>query len=239
MKIVEPEDTKNFIQLVKSYDLEDLINFSKTVKVLYVDKDTSSRNDYYGIFKIFFHDIDIASDAQEGLEYFHKNRYDLIILSLNIEKLNCVQLIEKIRAISRHITILVLSSKEKYFIDLIRLGIDGYILSPVEVRQFVEIIQKVIETLQNKQALFEYRIELEKKNKELLSLNQNLQKKIKDEVDKNRQKDIKLLEQAKITSMADMLSNISHQWKQPLSIIIRVVVGIEIKQNIINVTDII
>lgn len=237
MKIVQKEDTKNFIQLVKNYNLEDLIDFSKTVKVLYVAKETKLRDDYLGIFKIFFYEIDIASSREEGLKLFHQIRYDLIITALDMKNNSGVELIQQIRKISRHITILVLSSEEKYFIDLIRLGIDGYILNPVEVQQFVEIIQKVIETLQNKQALYEYRIELENKNKELYLLSKNLKQKVKEEVEKNREKDIKLFEQSKISSMADMLSNIAHQWRQPLSIISTAASGIELQKEFDNLSD--
>ncbi|MGM0518636.1 MAG: sensor histidine kinase [Campylobacterota bacterium] len=52
-------------------------------------------------------------------------------------------------------------------------------------------------------------IELEEQNKKL-------EKKVQDEVNKNRQKDKVLFQQAKFASMGEMLVNISHQWRQPL-----------------------
>ena len=237
MKIVKREDKEHFLKILKKYDLEDFIGFSKTVKVLYVDRDTGLREDFYGVFKIFFYDIDIASNGQEALELFNKNKYDLIITALDIEKLNGVELISKIRQISRHITILVLSSKEKYFIELIRLGIDGYILNPIEVEQFVVIMQKVLETLQNKQALYEYRIELEAKNEELGRLNENLELEVKRELAKNREKDIRLFEQAKMAALGEMIGNIAHQWRQPLSIISTAATGIEIQKEFDSLTN--
>jgi signal transduction histidine kinase len=237
MKITQQQDMKSLIKIVNHYNLEDLITFSKTVKVLYVAKDTALRDDYYGIFKIFFHEIDVASNGKEGLEYFQKNKYDLIIIALDIEKISSVELIEKIRKTSLHITILIISSEKKYFTDLIRLGIDGYILSPIEVQQFIRIIQKVIETLQNKQIVYEYQIELEKKNKELFELNTTLKENIKKEIKKNRDKDIKLFEQSKITSMADMLSNIAHQWRQPLNVISTAASAIEIEKKFQYLND--
>mgnify|MGYP000090004117 FL=1 len=52
-------------------------------------------------------------------------------------------------------------------------------------------------------------LELEHHNKEL-------EKRIKEEVAKNREKDKLMFQQAKLASLGEMLGNISHQWRQPL-----------------------
>ncbi len=44
----------------------------------------------------------------------------------------------------------------------------------------------------------------------------------------NRQKEAYILEQSKMTAMGDMLSNIAHQWRQPLSAITTIVSGIKV-----------
>ena len=59
----------------------------------------------------------------------------------------------------------------------------------------------------------------------LRKANQNLEKKIKKEVEENRQKDIMLYQQRKMAEMGEMIGNIAHQWKQPLTIL-----------NVINAT---
>ena len=56
-------------------------------------------------------------------------------------------------------------------------------------------------------------------NNQLCSLNSNLEEKIEMEVKKNRIKDIRLDQQSKSANIGSMIANISHQWKQPLSII--------------------
>jgi signal transduction histidine kinase len=56
-------------------------------------------------------------------------------------------------------------------------------------------------------------------SKELNDLNQNLGEKIEQQVEKVRSQELLLLEQSKNASMGEMISNIAHQWRQPLSAI--------------------
>jgi PAS domain S-box-containing protein len=55
--------------------------------------------------------------------------------------------------------------------------------------------------------------------KEIEELNKNLEKRIVLEVEKNREKDLQIFQNAKMASLRDMIGNIAHQWRQPLSAI--------------------
>jgi len=241
MKLSQKYKEHNFFKVIHQYHLEDFIEFSKTVKVLYVDNESKNRDDYYGIFKVFFHDIDVVSNGEEGLEYFTNNKYDLIITTIDLPYMSGLELVQKIREISRHITILVLSSEQKHFIEFIRLGVDGYILKPIEVEQFINIIYKVIETLHNKQALYEYRVELEKlvdeKTAKLQELNNSLEQKIQEEVEKNIKHEKYLSNQSKLIAMGEMIGNIAHQWRQPLSYISTAATGMRVKKEMNMLAD--
>ncbi len=68
--------------------------------------------------------------------------------------------------------------------------------------------------------------------KELEELNKNLEEKIALEIEKNREKDKQLFEQAKTLQLNEMIGNIAHHWRQPLSAISTCASGLTVKQEL-------
>ncbi|WP_172124155.1 sensor histidine kinase [Arcobacter acticola] len=70
----------------------------------------------------------------------------------------------------------------------------------------------------------------------LKKMNEELNEKIKIEIKKNEEKTRISIQQSRMASMGEMLENIAHQWRQPLSTISVAASGIEIKKelNILN-----
>ncbi|KJR41625.1 PAS sensor protein [Candidatus Magnetoovum chiemensis] len=62
---------------------------------------------------------------------------------------------------------------------------------------------------------------------ELRELNMNLEKKVKQEIEKRRQKEQLLLQQSKMAAMGEMIGAIAHQWRQPLNSLAIIVQDIE------------
>ncbi len=77
----------------------------------------------------------------------------------------------------------------------------------------------------------EYENELTKKNKKLKLLNTNLEKEVKKQVFNIRKKDEILNQQSKLAAMGEMIGNIAHQWRQPLSTISTAASGIKMQDE--------
>ena len=78
---------------------------------------------------------------------------------------------------------------------------------------------------------------LKEKKDELDKLNLSLEIKIKDEVEKNKLFQEKLFKADKLASMGEMMSNIAHQWRQPLSMISTVATGTKIQKEFGTLKD--
>ncbi len=70
------------------------------------------------------------------------------------------------------------------------------------------------------------------KTEELRDLNQNLEACIKTEVEKNREKEKQLFEREKMAQMGEMIGNIAHQWRQPLSTISTCASGMQMQDEL-------
>mgnify|MGYP003445785643 FL=1 len=90
------------------------------------------------------------------------------------------------------------------------------------------LLKKLNETLIEK---------VHQKTKKLREINNQLEEKIKKEVDENLKKDRLLSQQQKMISMGQMIENIAHQWRQPLSLITTSVSGLKIKKMLGDLDD--
>lgn len=71
-----------------------------------------------------------------------------------------------------------------------------------------------------------------KRENQLINENDILDKKVKEEVQKNLQKEKQLIQQSRSAAMGDMLAAIIHQWKQPLSAISSHISSLEVNVRI-------
>ncbi len=81
------------------------------------------------------------------------------------------------------------------------------------------------------------KVKVKKKTKELEEINQNLEEKISLEVEKNKQTQQQLFKSEKMASMGEMIGNIAHQWRQPLSIISTGATGLILQKEYDSLTD--
>jgi len=73
--------------------------------------------------------------------------------------------------------------------------------------------------------------EVEHKTEELRHLNEYLEEKIKEEVEKNILTQQHLFKAEKLASLGEMIGNIAHQWRQPLSVISTAATGLQLQKE--------
>lgn len=70
-------------------------------------------------------------------------------------------------------------------------------------------------------------LSLEEKVKELDEFNRSLHNKVSEEVKKQREKENLLIQQSKLAALGEMIGNIAHQWRQPISAVSAVMMNIK------------
>ncbi len=75
------------------------------------------------------------------------------------------------------------------------------------------------------------------KEHELKELNNSLSKQVDDAIKKSKKQDLIIAEHSKNLTMKEILNNIAHQWRQPLSIITTCTSGLRLKKDFNNLSD--
>jgi len=176
-------------------NIEELVMHSKKYKVLYVEDDVLIRNEYKMLFEIFFDDVSIAVDGEDGLNKFKSDSFDLVVSDLEMPKLSGIELLREIRKLNETIPLVILSAYDNsdFFIKTIDIGIDGYIVKPIKSEQVFNVFSKIIYKLKVK--------EESKQTKRLLQI-------YKDTVEKNMIV-VKINSQGLITFVNNHLCTIS------------------------------
>jgi len=114
---------------------------------LYVEDNAEARDATLMILEEFFDDIVVACNGEKGFLKFKQNNIDLIITDINMPKLNGIEMSKKIRQNNPDIPILFFSAynESKDFLESIMLGIEGYLIKPINIDQFLLILKKVIQ----------------------------------------------------------------------------------------------
>ena len=161
-----------------SSDIKELSKFGKTIKILYVEDNEDAREQTLKLLKNFFDDIEVAVDGQEGLDKFRedkfredKDAFRIIFTDISMPNMNGIEMLENIRKQDEKIPVIILSAHNEvdFFLDTIRLGVDGYILKPIDMQQFINTLTKTLEQIKLEQDNIKYKNQLENINSDLES----------------------------------------------------------------------
>jgi len=76
-----------------------------------------------------------------------------------------------------------------------------------------------------------YHAQVQQKAQELETLNHTLESRVQEEIQKNREQEQLLIQKSKFIALGEMISNIAHQWRQPLSQLSALLMTLKLKYN--------
>ncbi|MGM0409872.1 MAG: response regulator [Bacillota bacterium] len=104
-----------------------------------------------GIAKLldFYEELEVIGEANDGLETVRmvRNSFpDLVLLDLNMPRMNGIDTIKKIKEIAPEIKVLILTihDEEEYVYEVTQAGAEGYIQKDIEPEELRKAISKVI-----------------------------------------------------------------------------------------------
>ena len=121
----------------------DNLSILKNKKVLYVEDDVVIRESIAKVLGIFFDDITLAIDGEEAMNLL-KNRFDVIILDLNLPKYNGLEIAKEVRKNSEETLIFLISSYQETqnLRDAMRLGAIDYLPKPIRFDDLKNVLSE-------------------------------------------------------------------------------------------------
>lgn len=161
----------------------------KDVTILYVEDEKDIRETYIDFFGMFVKKILFAEDGEMGLMLFkeHQDDIDLVISDIKMPKLDGINMVQEIKAIRADVPVIFTTA----FSD------SSYLMEAIKLKADDYILKPI-----DLKAL-------------LLSMEKIILPKIQQQ--KLQEQERLLFLQNRLASMGEMLGNIAHQWKQPLS----------------------
>jgi len=135
-----------------------IIEKTKPLKVLFVEDNDTARETISRLLKRFFVNLETASNGREGLEKFKEKKYDLVITDINMPYMNGIEMLKEIKKLHEDVYSIVVTAfnETEYFLEAIKLRVDGFILKPIDLDQIISVLQKVINDYLNKRNAKKY-----------------------------------------------------------------------------------
>jgi len=114
------------------------------ISVLFVDDNETIRQLYRRILEKHVNYLYIAENGSHGLELYLKHKPDMVITDMVMPVMNGLEMVKEIKKIAPEANIVVMSaySEKDSFIESIHLGVDGYLMKPVEAKKLLSLIDE-------------------------------------------------------------------------------------------------
>ena len=170
--------------------LEELKKEAHNIKVLFVEDDSDFTKVMEDLLKKFFKNVVFAKDGEDGLKKYREGGpFEIVLSDITMPVMDGLEMSENIKKENpeQHIMIISAHSDANKLIKAIDIGVDSFILKPVDSFVLLERLLGICKAVNG--------LLREQREKELERL---------------------LFNQSRMAAMGEMISIISHQLKQPL-----------------------
>jgi len=123
------------------------IELIKTLRVLYVEDEIALRDITSSSLESIITQLVVSDNGKDGLEKFMNHDFDLIITDLSMPVMDGITMIKEIRKINSTVPIIVTTafgSQNEEVEKLNEIGVNAYIMKPVDVMKLLQIIDESI-----------------------------------------------------------------------------------------------
>ena len=170
--------------------MENMKQYTKDITVLYIEDNQEERELISDILSHMFDNIIVATDGEDGLNKFEENKIDLVLTDIHMPNLDGLSMLKIIKEEDYEVYVGLITALEDFDILLQAIDIGVNVFINKPISNIKEFHTKIFNLVKM--------INFHKHLKEIERLNQK---------------------QEEVSLILDFLHSISHQWRQPLSVI--------------------
>ena len=118
-------------------------------KILFVEDEEATRKNYVTYLKMLFSEVYEAKDGEKAYQLYKEKKPDILILDVNIPKLNGLELLEKIREndYTTKAIMFTAHSDKNFLLQAVSLQLTRYLVKPVSRKDLKEALDIAINEL--------------------------------------------------------------------------------------------
>ncbi|KJU82212.1 diguanylate cyclase [Candidatus Magnetobacterium bavaricum] len=143
---------------------DQLKEYSTGISVLYVEDDDIVRDTTSKILMRYFEDNVVSvSNGKEGVEAYMKGRFDIVIADIYMPVMNGIKMAKRIREVNSEQIVIVTTAYNdyQYLLELIAIGINYFILKPLEPTKLIAVLYRACRKIQNERYIEECHKQIE------------------------------------------------------------------------------
>jgi len=170
----------------------------KNFTLLYVEDNTIIQKIVKEILQTHFKEIYIANDGEKGLKLYQEKNPDIVLADISMPNMNGLDMISNIKKLNPNQKIALLTGYNNitYLNKAINIGVDKYILKPIDHKQMLIALEDIVKSLKIEYEQKKYKKDLEfaSQHDELTGLMKRtlFHKKLKELIDNSTQSNKKV-----------------------------------------------